>query len=41
MNAEEIRSAHRENLPLLMISKSEAIDDVAVYVQMENVRRAR
>jgi pimeloyl-ACP methyl ester carboxylesterase len=41
MNADEIRCAQRENLRLLMISKPEAIDDLAVYVQMENVRRAR
>ena len=41
MNAEESRYAHRENLRLLMIAKPEAIDDLAVYVQMENVRRAR
>jgi 2-hydroxy-6-oxonona-2,4-dienedioate hydrolase len=41
MNADEIRSAHRENLRLLMIAQPEAIDDLAVYLQMENVRRAR
>lgn len=41
MNADEIRFTHRENLRLLMIAKPEAVDDLAVYLQMENVRRAR
>ena len=41
MDADEIRSAHRENLRLLMIAKPEAIDDLAVYLQTQNVRRAR
>lgn len=41
MNADEIRAAHRENLRLLMIAKPQAVDDLAVYLQMENVRRTR
>lgn len=41
MTADEIRRVHRENLRLLMIAKPEAVDDLAVYLQMENVRRAR
>jgi pimeloyl-ACP methyl ester carboxylesterase len=41
MTADEIRRTHRENLRLVMIAKPEAVDDLAVYLQMENVRRAR
>lgn len=41
LTAGEIRQAHRDNLQLLMIAKPEAIDDLAVHLQMENVRRAR
>ena len=41
MTADEIRGVHRENLRLLMIASPEAIDSLAVYLQMENVRRAR
>ena len=41
MTANEIRRVHRENLRLLMIAKPEAVDNLAVYLQMENVRRAR
>lgn len=38
---EAIRRAHRENLRLLMIADPEAIDDLAVFTQTENLRRAR
>lgn len=38
---EDVRRAHRENLRLLMIANPEAIDDLAVFLQMENLRRAR
>ena len=41
MSADEIRRTHRENLQLVMIAKPEAVDDLAVYLQMENVRRTR
>lgn len=41
MTPEEIVSAHRENLRILMIANPERVDDLAVLVQMENVRRAR
>lgn len=37
----ETTRAHRENLGRLMIADRRAIDDLAVLVQMENVRRAR
>ena len=37
----EIMHAHRENLGLLMIADARRIDDLAVFVQMENLRRAR
>lgn len=41
MAPEEIVGAHRENLRILMIANPERVDDLAVLVQMENVRRAR
>jgi 2-hydroxy-6-oxonona-2,4-dienedioate hydrolase len=41
MAPEEIVGAHRENLRILMIANPESVDDLAVFVQMENVRRAR
>ena len=37
----EIRAVHRDNLNRLMIASPEAIDDVAIDVQIDNVRRAR
>jgi pimeloyl-ACP methyl ester carboxylesterase len=39
--AEDARAVHRENLARLMLGDPAAVDDVAVDVQMENVRRAR
>jgi 2-hydroxy-6-oxonona-2,4-dienedioate hydrolase len=39
--ADEIRRVHRENLRRLMIANPQKIDDLAVFVQMENIRRAR
>jgi 2-hydroxy-6-oxonona-2,4-dienedioate hydrolase len=38
---EEILKAHRENLGRLMIANPAEIDDLAVFVHMENVRRAK
>src|SRR5262245_5245647 len=32
---------HRENLHRLMIARAERVDDLALFVQMENLRRAR
>jgi pimeloyl-ACP methyl ester carboxylesterase len=34
-------AVHRENLARLMIGDAAAIDDLAVHLQMENIRRAR
>ena len=41
MSADAVRAAHRENLGVLMIARPESIDDLAVYVQTQNVHRAR
>jgi 2-hydroxy-6-oxonona-2,4-dienedioate hydrolase len=41
MSPEEIRNAHRENLLSLMLAKPESADDLAVSLQIENLRRAR
>jgi pimeloyl-ACP methyl ester carboxylesterase len=41
MAPDEIRRAHRENLRILMIANPEHIDDLAVFVWMEDLRRAR
>ena len=41
MGAEEIRHVHRENLRTLMIASAEKIDDLAVSLQIENLRRTR
>lgn len=38
---EEIQFGHRENLRRLMIADPQKIDDLAVFVQMENLRHAR
>lgn len=38
---DEIRRAHRENLNILMIADVERVDDLAVFIQMENLERAR
>jgi pimeloyl-ACP methyl ester carboxylesterase len=40
-SAEEVRASHRENLRILMIAGSANADDLAVHVQMENLRRTR
>ncbi len=41
MSPDEIRLAHRENVRILMIANPEIVNDLAVFVQMENLRRAR
>ena len=41
VSAHEVRRAHRENLRRLMIADPEKVDDLAVFVQTENLRRAR
>ena len=38
---DEVLAVHRENLARLMIGDPAAVDDLAVHVQVENVRRAR
>jgi pimeloyl-ACP methyl ester carboxylesterase len=38
---DEARRAHRDNLGTLMIHDPERIDDLAVHLQMEHLRRAR
>ena len=37
----EVVDTHRESLAMLMIAEARRIDDLAVFVQMENLRRAR
>jgi pimeloyl-ACP methyl ester carboxylesterase len=37
----DVERAHRENLAILMIADPTLIDDLAVFLQMENVRRSR
>lgn len=41
MTSVEIERVHRENLQTLMIAEPGNVDDLAVFIQMENVRRAR
>ena len=41
MSPEEIRGAHRANLLALMLAKPESADDLAVSLQIENLRQAR
>ena len=41
MSPEEIRQVHRENLRILMLGDPESADDLAVSLQMENLKRAR
>ena len=41
MSADEIRLAHRENLGILMIADAGRVDDLAVHLHMDNIRRAR
>jgi len=41
MSATATREAHRENLRRLMLGDPAAADDLAVHVQIENLRRAR
>lgn len=41
MSGEEIVALHRHNLAALMIADALRADDLAVHVQIENVRRAR
>jgi pimeloyl-ACP methyl ester carboxylesterase len=40
-SAEEAHRAHRENLHCLMIAKADRVDDLALFLQMDNLRRAR
>jgi len=41
MSAADVESVHRDNLGTLMLSGPAAVDDLAVFVQMASVRRAR
>jgi pimeloyl-ACP methyl ester carboxylesterase len=41
MTPEEIRRVHRENLGILMLGRWESADELAVSLQIENLRRAR
>jgi pimeloyl-ACP methyl ester carboxylesterase len=41
MTAEQIADTHRANLGILMLADPARADDVAVFVQAENLRRAR
>jgi pimeloyl-ACP methyl ester carboxylesterase len=41
MTPADIERVHRANLQTLMIAEPRNADDLAVFVQMENVRRAR
>jgi 2-hydroxy-6-oxonona-2,4-dienedioate hydrolase len=41
MTAEALRRVHRDNLRILMIADPEKVDELAVTLQIENLRRAR
>jgi pimeloyl-ACP methyl ester carboxylesterase len=41
MEPDAIRRVHRENLRILMLARPESADDLAVALQIDNVRRAR
>ena len=41
MSPAEVERVHRENLGALMIAEPRHADDLAVFLQMENIRRAR
>jgi 2-hydroxy-6-oxonona-2,4-dienedioate hydrolase len=41
MTPAEVTRTHRENLHILMIAEAARIDELAVHVQVENLRRAR
>ena len=41
LTPDELRETHRQNLRILMLADPAAADDLAVHLQMENVRRAR
>jgi pimeloyl-ACP methyl ester carboxylesterase len=41
MDARAIRHVHRENLRVLMLARAESADDLAVRLQIDNVRRSR
>jgi pimeloyl-ACP methyl ester carboxylesterase len=41
MDAEAIRRVHRENLLTLMLARRESADELAVTLQIDNVRRSR
>jgi pimeloyl-ACP methyl ester carboxylesterase len=41
MTLQQIREVHRHNLSVLMIGDPAAVDDLAIDVQIENVRQAR
>jgi len=41
MRPDEVRHVYRENLKTLMIASDDKVDDLAIFLQMESVRRAR
>jgi pimeloyl-ACP methyl ester carboxylesterase len=41
MAPDEIQHVYRENLRTLMIASADKIDDLAVFLQIENLRRTR
>jgi len=41
MSAAEVAAVHRQNLAVLMIADPARIDDLAVHLQAENIKRAR
>jgi 2-hydroxy-6-oxonona-2,4-dienedioate hydrolase len=41
MSAAEVAAVYRQNLAVLMFADPERIDDLAVHLQAENIRRAR
>ena len=41
MDAAAVRHVHRHNLRVLMLARAESADDLAVRLQIDNVRRAR
>jgi pimeloyl-ACP methyl ester carboxylesterase len=41
MARDDVERAHRENLTILMLADPTRVDDLAVFLQMDNVRRSR
>ncbi len=41
MNPKEVSAVHRHNLAALMIADAQKVDDLAVHLQIENVRQTR